>query len=358
MPGETDNAMPQIPLDDFDFELSNSQIAREPVRPRDASRLLVVNRSTGDWADSTFRKLSDHLSPGDLLVVNDTRVVNARVLGTLERTGRDVEVLFADPIEGNTWAAMLHPGRRIRSDDRIAVEAAGGRVYIKVGNQVDHGLREVTLEATSDLTVAGFLDEYGHTPLPPYIDRDDNASDRTDYQTVYARHEGAIAAPTAGLHFTDEVFAALEARGIETARLTLHVGIGTFLPVRTPNAREHRLRPERFEIPEPTAEALNRARAEGRRIIAVGTTTTRTLEYLVARDGRFVPGTGQTDLYILPGHRFRAVDGLLTNFHLPRSTLLLLVAAFAGHDVVMDAYRHAIHAGYRFYSFGDATLFV
>lgn len=358
MPGETNNVRPPIPLDDFDFDIENSQIAREPVRPRDASRMLVVDRSTGNWTDSRFRSLGDHLSPGDLLVINDARVVNARILGTLERTGRDVEVLFASPIDGNTWAAMLHPGRRIRSDDRIVVEAGGKNIYLKIGKQVDHGLREVTLGATSNLTVAEFLDKYGHMPLPPYIDRDDNASDRTDYQTVYARHEGAIAAPTAGLHFTDEVFAALEARGIETARLTLHVGIGTFLPVRTPNARDHHLVPERFEMPDRTAEALNRARAQGRRTIAVGTTTTRTLEYLMARDGRFVPGTGETDLYILPGHRFRAVDGLLTNFHLPRSTLLLLVVAFAGHNVVMEAYRHAIETGYRFYSFGDAALFV
>jgi S-adenosylmethionine:tRNA ribosyltransferase-isomerase len=348
-----------ILLEDFNFELPDAQIASEPARPRDASRLLVVNRSTGAWIDRTFQSLAEHLEPGDVLVVNDTRVVKARVQGLLERTGRDVEVFFADPIEGNRWGAMLRPGKRIRPGDRIVIDPAEDHpIYIEVGGPLDHGLRELSLSKDSALTVPELLDAYGHIPLPPYIEREDNPSDQTDYQTVYARHDGAIAAPTAGLHFTDGIFASLKDRGIETAQVTLHVGIGTFIPVRTADARKHRLKPERFEISEESAESLNRARADGRRIIAVGTTTTRTLEYAIKKDGRFSAGTGETDLYILPGYRFEAVDGLVTNFHLPGSTLLLLVSAFAQPRSVLAAYRHAIKSGYRFYSYGDASLFI
>jgi S-adenosylmethionine:tRNA ribosyltransferase-isomerase len=364
MTGEHPIPHDEIRLDDYDFELPVGQIAREPAHPRDTSRLLVVDRPTRRQTDSSFENLAQHLDHGDLLVLNNTRVVNARVLGRLERTGRRVEILFADPIAGGSWAAMVHPARRVRQGDRVVVDGgnenvvAGANVdlYIKVGGPHEHGLRIVTLE--SDLTVDELLEGYGHIPLPPYLDREDQPRDRTDYQTVYARNQGAIAAPTAGLHFTEQVFARLGERGVETAELTLHVGIGTFTPVRTPNARDHQLKPERFEIPETTAESLERARADGRRIVAVGTTTTRTLEYVLRRHGRFVPGKGETDLYILPGHRFDAVGGLLTNFHLPRSTLLLLVSAFAGRDLVLEAYLGAVERGYRFYSYGDATLLV
>ncbi len=348
----------EILVADYDFDLPADRIAREPARPRDAARLLIVERSTRRKTDASFRRLADHLARGDLLVVNNTRVLAARILGTLQRTGRRVEVLFVHPLAEGAWAAMLRPGRRVREGDRVAIAVPGAAdgPDVRIGGWGAPGLRTVTLEPPAD--VYAMLDRYGHVPLPPYIDRPDHPADRDDYQTVYARIPGAVAAPTAGLHFTPRVLARLRRRGVEVAELTLHVGAGTFTPVRGPNARDHRLQAERFDIPPATAAALNRARDEKRRIVAVGTTTTRTLEHVVERHGRFVAGEGETDLYILPGHRFRAVGGLLTNFHLPRSTLMLLVSAFAGRERVLEAYAHAIERGYRFYSYGDATLFL
>lgn len=341
-------------LSDFDYALPAGRIADEPVRPRDASRLLVVDRKTRRWTDSAFGNLATHLEESDLLVLNNTRVLKARLLGTLERTGRRVEILFANPISRHSWEVMLGPGRRIRQGDPITLE---GGIRLEVGNRKDHGLRELRV-IQSDRSIRDVLDEQGHLPLPPYIERPDRIEDETDYQTVYGTQTGAIAAPTAGLHFSDKIFRSLRERGIETVELTLHVGVGTFIPVRTEDPARHRLKPERFEISEQAADALDRAHREGRRVIAVGTTTTRTLEYVFREHGRFVAVSGETDLYILPGFRFRAVHGLLTNFHLPRSTLLLLVAGFASRDLVLDVYRHAIDTGYRFYSYGDCTLFL
>jgi S-adenosylmethionine:tRNA ribosyltransferase-isomerase len=254
---------------------------------------------------------------------------------------------------------MVQPGRRLRPGDRVLVATGNEstRVALSIGPATDHGLREVAIDS-EHLSVRELLKRAGHVPLPPYIRRADEERDYNDYQTIYAEREGAVAAPTAGLHFTTGVFEALEERGVGVARVTLHVGVGTFQPVRTPDFRLHRLKAERFAIPEETADHLNRAKADGRRVIAVGTTTTRTLEHVFARHERFVPGSGDTDLFIYPDYRFRAIDGLLTNFHLPRSTLLMLVSAFAGPDVVRETYHHAVASGYRFYSFGDATLFV
>jgi len=342
-----------LSLADYDYDLPSNRIAETPVRPRDRSRLLVVNRTRRTWTDSTFQALATHLKQGDLLVLNNTRVLKARLFGTLERTGRSVEILFADPIDRHNWGALLHPGRRVREGDFIAL---GNKLVLEVGVRRAHGLRTLSMIDASGPTILEILEKDGHLPLPPYMDRDDRSEDETDYQTVYANRDGAIAAPTAGLHFSLSVFASLEAAGIQTAELTLHVGIGTFIPVRTDDPAQHQLKAERFEISEKSAEQLNEARAEGRRIIAVGTTTTRTLEHVFAKHDRFRAGAGQTDLYILPGHQFAAVDGLLTNFHLPRSTLLLLVSAFASRKLVLDAYQHAIDRGYRFYSYGDCTL--
>ncbi len=305
-----------------------------------------------------FQHLPKHLKRGDLLVLNNTRVLKARIFGVLERTGRGVEILFANPVDRHSWEAMLHPGRRVRQGDRVLLESEENEIILEVGARQAHGLRVLSQTDISGTTIAGILEEQGHLPLPPYIDRADGPEDATDYQTVYANNAGAIAAPTAGLHFTQDVFDKLEDAGIETVELTLHVGIGTFIPVRTQDPAKHQLKAERFEISEEAAESLNAARAEGRRLVAVGTTTTRTLEYVFARHGRFVAGSGETDLYILPGYRFSAIDGLLTNFHLPRSTLLLLVSAFASRELVFDAYRHAIEHDYRFYSYGDCTLFL
>jgi S-adenosylmethionine:tRNA ribosyltransferase-isomerase len=344
-------------ISDFDYELPPELIAREPARPRDASRMMVLDRSTGQWIDSAFRRLPDFLEPSDVLVLNDTRVIRARITGRLERstgTARDIEVLFAAPAAANNaaaWEVLCRPGKRVRPGDRIVF--AGGVLEGIFGESLPQGLR--LLHVPPDRLLP-FLESYGHVPLPPYIERADTSSDADEYQTIYANAPGAVAAPTAGLHFTPEILNQLAARGIEIAKLTLHVGIGTFIPVRTEDPREHVLKPERFELGADAADRLNAARDAGRRVIAVGTTSTRTLEYMVQRHGRFVEASGETDLFILPGYRFQAVNGMLTNFHLPRSTLLMLVSAFASREKILNAYRHAIAERYRFYSYGDCML--
>ena len=346
---------PALGLADYDYELPPGAIATEPVQPRDASRMLVVDRRTGRLTDAHFRELARYLRPSDLVVVNNTRVLRARVFGKLAGGRRDVEILFAKPISERTWEVMLRPGKRVREGDRIDLDDG---VAFRVRERRDHGLRLVELETAGQASVADVLERYGHLPLPPYINRPDRPSDEIDYQTVYARRMGALAAPTAGLHFSDAVFASLDEAGIEVVELTLHVGIGTFIPVRTDDPVAHRPMGEHYEITQAGAGALNRARRDGRRIVAVGTTTTRTLEHVFGQNRKFVAGSGETDLYILPGYRFSAVDVLLTNFHLPRTTLLLLVSAFASRKIVLDAYSHALQEGYRFYSYGDSTLFV
>ena len=346
---------PALRLADYDYALPPEAIAKQPVQPRDACRLLVVDRRTGRLRDAYFRELACYLRPSDLVVVNNTRVLKARVFGRLAGEGRDVEVLFANPVSERTWEVMLRPGKRLREGDRIDLDDG---VAFRVGERRNHGLRRVDLETSGRASVADVLERYGHLPLPPYIDRPDRPSDETDYQTVYAHRMGAVAAPTAGLHFSDAVFASLDEAGIEVVELTLHVGIGTFIPVRTEDPADHRPKAEHYEITRAGAEALNRARQDGRRIVAVGTTTTRTLEHVFGQNRKFVAGSGETDLYILPGYRFSAVDVLLTNFHLPQTTLLLLVSAFASRKIVLEAYSHALQQGYRFYSYGDSTLLV
>jgi len=340
-------------ISDFDYTLPPELIASEPVRPRHSSRMLVVDRSTGTFVDSTFRKIAEFLRGGDVLVINDTRVVKARLYGVLERatgTTREIEVLFVNPVAAGAWEVLCKPGKRIREGDRV-VFAAGAAVGT-FGELRDEGLR--VLRVSSD--VMQLIEDFGHVPLPPYIQRRDVPSDTTEYQTIFANEPGAIAAPTAGLHFTPEVFAELKQRDIATVSLTLHVGVGTFLPVRTDDPADHRLRPERFNLSAEAAERLNSARAAGQRIIAVGTTSTRTLEYVMSKHGRFEAAAGYADTFILPGYRFQAIDGLLTNFHLPRSTLLMLVSAFASTDLIYRAYAHAVRERYRFYSFGDCML--
>lgn len=339
----------------LDYTLPRDRIANTPARPRDASRLLVVDRANGRWTDSRFADLAAHLRRGDVLVLNNTRVLKARVFGSLTRTGRPVEVLFAQPLDDDRWQVLLRPGRRIRNGDSIA---AGGDTAFSVEDSADDGIRTVRMTRSRYGSFTDFLEAEGVMPLPPYLDRPAKTQDTTDYQTVFGSQPGAVAAPTAGLHFSPAVFSELRAHGIEVVELTLHVGLATFLPVRTEDPGEHVLPPERYSLPETTAAALNRARDDGRRIIAVGTTTTRTLEHALTIGDRFVGGEGKTDLFILPGHRFRAIDGLLTNFHLPRSTLILLVAAFASRSLVLDSYGHALASGYRFYSYGDCCLFL
>ena len=338
----------------FDYELPAELIAQEPAEPRDASRLLVLDRGQRAWEDRGFADLSELLRPGDCVVANRSRVIPARLLGTAVDGGRPVELLMLRPVGEGRWEALVQPGRRCRVGARV--ELAGGVARARIVGEGTAGSRVVEVEGPWD--VRELLERHGVPPLPPYIERHDapKPEDRERYQTVYARDDGSVAAPTAGLHFTPELLARLAARGVLVHYLTLHVGPGTFRPLRATRLDEHHMEPEPIEIPEATARAVHEAKRDGRRVVAVGTTTTRALEWAAGEDGRVRAGTGNADLFIRPGHRFRVVDALITNFHLPRSTLLVLVAALAGCDLILDAYRHAVARRYRFYSYGDAML--
>jgi S-adenosylmethionine:tRNA ribosyltransferase-isomerase len=340
----------------FDYTLPAARIAQEPSEPRDAARLLLVDRARRRWDDHVFRDLPALLRRGDCLVINESRVLPARLLGARAEDGAAIEVLLLQPLGDSRWEALVRPGRRCRPGTRILV-GAGAATLTVVGESND-GTR--TLEIGSPWPVPELLERCGLPPLPPYILRHaaPTPEDRERYQTVYARVSGSVAAPTAGLHFTASLLDAVRAAGVEVHALTLHVGPGTFRPIRGGEVFAHRMAPERVDIPPATAEAVSRARAEGRRVVAVGTTTTRALEWAMGDDGRVRGGPGDAELFIRPGHRYRAIDALVTNFHLPRTTLLLLVAAFAGSELLLDAYRHAIDADYRFYSYGDAMLVV
>ena len=328
---------------DFDYDLPPEAIAQHPGE-RGESRLLVLGRTTGE---RRFAELPDLLDPGDLLVVNDTRVIPARLRARRPSGGR-VEILLVEREESASWWCLLRPGRRLPPGAPLAVE---GGPSARVEERADGRFR-----LTFEQPIEPLLKEIGETPLPPYIDRPVEPRDRERYQTVYAARPGAVAAPTAGLHFTPALLAALERRGIRQASLTLHVGPGTFRPVKAENPEEHVMDSERFEIPEATAEAVAATRRNRRRVVAVGTTVVRSLETAATSDGLVAAGDGRTGLYIRPGYRFRVVDRLITNFHLPRSTLLMLVCAFAGRSRVLDAYRQAVGSGFRFYSYGDAML--
>lgn len=344
-------------VSEFDFDLPPELIAQAPPERRGASRLLRLEPATGALADLRFSDLPALVRAGDLLVFNDTRVFPARLIGRRLPGGGAVECLLMRRVSqedrAEVWEALVHPGQRLHEGSRV--EFAGGDVLI-AGEILDrhfHGRRTVRL--TTDATsIEHAVDAIGHVPLPPYIKRDDEIADRERYQTVYARDRGSIAAPTAGLHFTAALLSELDARGVERAFVTLHVGYGTFQPVRADDVGEHSVEAEAYEVSAETAAAVSRALAEHRRIVAVGTTTVRTLESLTIRDAAVEAGRGSTDLFVRPGHRFQIVSGLVTNFHLPRSSLLMLVAAFAGRERVLDAYRHAVANRYRFYSYGDA----
>jgi len=362
---------------DFDFDLPPELIAQEPAAERGAARLLCLDRRTGAVTHTSVTALPDRLRDGDLLVVNNTRVFPARLLGRRAPSGGAVECLLIRQLSGGHaedvtspdrlpeaaseggeqyWEALMHPGQKLRPGATVVFDGAR-TLYGEVLERRFHGRRVIRLWTTGDSPVEEVVDIIGHVPLPPYIKRRDRADDRERYQTVFARARGSVAAPTAGLHFSAALVAALAARGVEMAEITLHVGYGTFQPVRVERVEDHRLEPERYEISESAAVAITRALDERRRVIAVGTTTTRVLETVAReRDGRIVAGGGASDLFVFPGFAFRAVGGLVTNFHLPRSSLLMLVAAFAGRDRVLTAYRAAVAERYRFYSYGDAML--
>jgi S-adenosylmethionine:tRNA ribosyltransferase-isomerase len=336
-------------LSDFDFDLPASAVAQHPIQPRDAARLLEV----GDvLADRAARNLPDLLTPGDLLVCNDTRVIPVRLFG--RRGDVAVEATLIEDLGQGRWRAMVRPGRRLRAGQRIDFAAD---LAAEVITKEPDGTVTLAFDRTDpDLLAA--LETHGRMPLPPYIKRPrgGDARDRADYQTIFAEKPGAVAAPTAGLHFTPELLAALDARGIRRATVTLHVGAGTFLPVKTESIAEHVMHAEQGEITQAAAEAVNATRAAGGRIVCVGTTSLRLLEAAAGEDGRLAPFAGAVDLFITPGYRWRVADHLLTNFHLPRSTLFMLVSAFAGTERMRAAYAHALASGYRFYSYGDCCL--
>ena len=344
-------------VSDFDFDLPEDRIAQVPASHREAARLLVLDRRTGVVSHRTVAELPALLTSGDLLVVNDTRVFPARLLGRRVPSGGAVECVLLTRIDGERWDALMHPGQKLRAGASVVFEREGCRLRGEVLARRFHGRRTIRLWTEDGSPVDAAIDTLGHVPLPPYIKRPDGPTDRERYQTVYARVRGSVAAPTAGLHLTDALLTRLRNRNVEVARVTLHVGYGTFQPIRVDRVEEHRVEPEPYDVPAATAALVNRALDEGRRVVSVGTTTTRTLETAArAGAGRLRAGRGVSDLYLYPGVTFQVAGALFTNFHLPRSSLLMLVAAFAGRERVLAAYAEALRRGYRFYSYGDAML--
>jgi len=339
-------------VDDFDYHLPPELIAQEPLDRRDATRLMTVDRTRGEVDEVPFREIVRLFRPGDLLVVNDTRVIAARFFGVKESGGR-VEVFLERklPADGEQWQCLLRSSKPSRPGTRILLP--GGVTAEVIGRG------EGDAWCLSFTPVEGFdewLERTGVMPLPPYIKRSAVDADRERYQTVFARHQGAVAAPTAGLHFTRELLDEIRARGVEIAPLTLHVGLGTFMPVRVERVEEHRMHRERYGIPSSTADAVNARKKSGGRVVALGTTVCRTLEHAACDDGRVTTGGGETDIFIYPGYRFKVVDALITNFHLPKSTLLMLVSAFAGKEILFRAYNEAVARRFRFFSYGDAMF--
>lgn len=402
-------AEPGMRLEDFNYRLPSELVAQQPARRRDDARMLVVDRATGRFEDAQFRQLPGFLEKGDLVALNNSRVLLARLYGQRKGLGSQpigrrnprlsehlsasIEVLLARQLDKCTWEALVRPGRKVRTGEKlIFTGTSGGRkaegqkgqkagpvLEAEVIGRGEYGLRTLRFTDASSpgRSLPEMLEKIGHVPLPPYIRRPgqkkgagkderadekpaeklDEKLDKLRYQTIYARPPGSVAAPTAGLHFTKQTLGQLEKRGIERVEITLHVGLGTFQPIHTTEIAKHRMHPETFRVAPQAAARLNRALEQKRRVIAVGTTTVRTLEHLAAQhNGHIEPGEGETRLFILPGYEFRVVGGLLTNFHLPETTLLMLVAAFAGRELILAAYEHAVRERYRFYSYGDCML--
>jgi S-adenosylmethionine:tRNA ribosyltransferase-isomerase len=343
-------------ISEFDYELPEQLIAQEPLPQRDASRMLVVELENQTWADTYFSSLSDYVRENDVVVINNTRVFPARLVGQRDPSGGRVEVLLMRERETSIWEALVKPGARLRQGARI--KFGDSRLWADVLDAPGNGVRQLRFEYEGPWEA--ILQEVGETPLPPYISRPAGASpaDRERYQTIFARQRGAIAAPTAGLHFTQQIFDSVLARGAHVTEITLHVGYGTFEPVRVSDVAQHRVASEEFELCEKAASIINDARESGGRVIAVGTTTARALECSANTTGHVEAARTRADVTIVPGYQFRVVDALLTNFHLPQSSLLLLVCAFAGREFVLQAYRHAVRQSYRFYSYGDCMFLI
>lgn len=352
MPGERERYF--LRVSDFDYHLPEELIAQEPLAQRDQSRLLVVDRTTGTWHHTSFPQIGDWLQPGDLMVFNDTRVIPARLWGRRVPGGGKVEVLLLNPRGDDRWEVLVNPGRKVPPGQALVFGDAGELTAV-AEERTAFGGRILKFDRQGADLRAAFM-ALGEVPLPPYIKARLTNVER--YQTVYARTEGSVAAPTAGLHFTPELLAKLEAEGVKTGYLTLHVGLGTFRPVKAEMVAEHQMHAEYFQIGPELAQAVAATKASGHRVIAVGTTSARALETMGQADGTVQAGSGQTEIFIYPGYKFKVLDGLVTNFHLPRSTLLMLVAAFAGRELMLAAYQEAIAERYRFFSFGDAMLIV
>ena len=361
-------------VEDLEYHLPPGQIAQRPLERRDGSRLLLVNRASGAFADRWFRELPELLAGNELMVLNNARVIPARLFGhrmgvrsekpsrstRAEHLTAQVEVLLTRQVADDAWEVLVRPGRKMRLSERILF--GGGELEAEITARGDFGLRTLRFVSHDSRTVSEHFERLGHVPLPPYIARADETADRERYQTVFAKRPGAIAAPTAGLHFSEEILARIRERGAEIGELTLDVGLGTFQPVHGETLESHVMHSETYEIPRETAEHIQAAHAAGRTVLAVGTTVVRALEDAALRAAEagssttVLSGKAEAQLFITPGFRFRVVNALLTNFHLPRSTLLALVCAFAGRENVLAAYRHAVEAGYRFYSYGDCML--
>lgn len=337
---------------DFDFVLPPELIAQAPLARRDESRLMVVNRSSGEIGHRIFRDLEDIIPSGDLLVLNRTRVIRARLLGT-RASGAPAEILLLKPLGENRYEAMVSPGGKLKPGRRVVISTDLSAEILEVTPR-----RTRIVRLVADGSIDQLIERYGHVPLPPYIERSDAPEDAERYQTVYAREPGSVAAPTAGLHFTAELLTRLQTRGVRRVDVLLHVGAGTFKPVEVEDPGQHVMHEESYAISAEAADAINETRSRGGALWAVGTTTVRTLESAADERGRVAAGTGETRIFIRPPYRFRAVDHLITNFHLPRSTLIMLVAAFAGYDLTMRAYREAVDNRYRFFSYGDAMALV
>lgn len=335
---------------DFTFELPEELIAQDPLADRSSSRLLVLDKETGEIRHEIFKNVVSYLKKGDCLVLNDTKVLPARLIGEKEGTGAKIEVLLLKRRQDNVWETLVKPGRKAKPGTRISF--GGGRLVGEVTDIVDEGNRLVRFEFEGIFEEV--LDELGQMPLPPYITH--QLEDKNRYQTVYAKHEGSAAAPTAGLHFTKELLKEIEEKGVRLAYVTLHVGLGTFRPVKVEDVTDHHMHSEFYSVDETAAQAINQTRKEGGRIISVGTTSTRTLESAADVDGHIEPKSGWTDIFIYPGYEFKVIDALITNFHLPESTLLMLVSALAGKEHILAAYEEAVRERYRFFSFGDAMF--
>ena len=337
-------------IEDFNYELPEELIAQTPLKVRDSSRLLVLDKNTGEVEHKHFTDIIDYLEEGDTLVLNDTKVLPARLIGVKEETGAVIEILLLKNLEKDNWECLVKPARRVKTG--TIVSFGNGKLKAKCIGEFDEGIRHI--ELLYDGILMEILDELGTMPLPPYIH--EKLKDQSRYQTVYAKEVGSAAAPTAGLHFTNELLDRIKAKGINICYVTLHVGLGTFRPVSVTNIKDHEMHSEFYSMKKEVADSLNKAKSEGKRIIAVGTTTTRVLETIMSEHNKFIECSGWTKIFIYPGYEFKAINCLITNFHLPKSTLVMLVSALAGRENILNAYKIAVQEKYRFFSFGDAMF--